>query len=81
MPLLATNIHRDHPQGGFTIPYITDWNQNALSLQQSMAWADCEHARYGLLACGLRGVACLRACKVRHTRRSLPAGYPLPSGP
>ncbi|KAF5835066.1 hypothetical protein DUNSADRAFT_7916 [Dunaliella salina] len=32
MPLLATNIHRDHPQGGFTIPYITDWNQNATAM-------------------------------------------------
>lgn len=45
LPLLATNIHRDHPHGGFTLPYITDWNQHALSLQQSMAWADCEHSR------------------------------------
>lgn len=43
-PLLATNINRAHPKAGFVIPYVAEW-QDALSLEQSWAWAACMRAK------------------------------------
>jgi hypothetical protein len=45
--VLTTNIIRDHPLAGFTIPYIFDFENNGLSIHQAAAAAQCEEARWG----------------------------------
>jgi hypothetical protein len=48
-PVLQHNIRRDHPRGGFAIPYPEHW-EYGVSARQALGWAACTRARYGLVA-------------------------------
>jgi len=68
-PVLQHNIPRDHPRGGFALPYPGHWvSGGAPSARQAAAWAACARARYGTLASsarrgGARGAAAAAAAE------------------